>query len=533
MKNKMVGKRICPECKTTYEPTRSDQKFCDATCRWNAWRKREEEKKEIKGTVNVKIDKSLSGTEVYEKTQEPEKKDLFASIRGVPQYKATETKQEQTETTVVPTKTVEITEIEKAPEIKEPLKIGPMETKEYKEAIAEKQRVDAFGKRVIADLVICEREISEVKTVIEQIHKPTTKNYKFRRAWDVDMQDLFGEEKLMRELNNASHMEAEKQKLQDTQNKRTELMKELDQANKEMNILVNRLKTIPQFEKPKPVEKPIEKKALLGDILYGLQSKKIDQKKVEQSEQKVKEITKITTEQTESNTTEPEITNVCEQENTFEEEPNTNNSKIVSSRTMRGWKYKLFPFVGKWKDFFGTPEYAFHLAVHGKPGEGKSTFCVQFADYLAKNFGKVIYISGEEGLSKTVQDKIINNGIDNPYFFFADIKSYEEIKTEIPNEYHFVFIDSLDTLRIDPIRLKALKEHYPQSAFITISQSTKDGKMRGSLELVHDADITVKVEDGIAATTKNRFQVRGTEFKVFPSTEKPKNKFIDEPRNVM
>lgn len=508
----MENKKECPECKTKYEPSRSDQKYCSDTCRWNAWREREKNKK------GAKQDQNLAGTNVPENTKEPEKKDLFASLRSVPENKATETKAEKTETVVQPK-----VEQEKVVAVKEIQQVSPLETKEYKEAIAEKQRVDTFGKRVIADLQACDSEISEAKDSIALLSKRTLVNPKYRN-WNIDMEDLFGKEKMSREMDHELQIESANQKLLDTQTQRTELIKELDKANKEMNNIVTRLKTIPQFETPKSVEK----KTSLAEIMYGLQSKKTNQ-----TEQKAIAVIQIVPEQIETNINEAVEINVLEEENAFEDEENTNNGKLVSSRELRKRKYNCFPFTGKWKDFFGLPSYAFHLAVHGKPGEGKSTFCVQFADYLAKNFGKVVYVSGEEGLSKTVQDKIINNGIDNPYLMFADIKSYDEIKAEIPNEYHFIFIDSLDTLRIDAAKLKALKEHYPQSAFITISQSTKDGKMRGSLEITHDTDIAAKVENGVAITTKNRFQARGSEFNVFGNFEKPKNKFINVSRGVM
>ncbi|MFM7022254.1 MAG: tyrosine-type recombinase/integrase [Flavobacteriales bacterium] len=103
-----------------------------------------------------------------------------------------------------------------------------------------------------------------------------------------------------------------------------------------------------------------------------------------------------------------------------------------------------------------------------------------------------------------------------------------------PNDkFHFIFIDSLDTLKIDAPRLRELREHYPQSGFITISQSTKDGKMRGSQEIIHDTDIAAKVEDGVAITSKNRYHPRGTEFQVFSTQEKQPNKTMIDPRNTM
>jgi hypothetical protein len=57
--------------------------------------------------------------------------------------------------------------------------------------------------------------------------------------------------------------------------------------------------------------------------------------------------------------------------------------------------------------------------------------------------------------------------------------------------------------------------------------------MRGSQEIIHDTDIAARVEDGMAITTKNCYNPRGTEFRVFPSQEKPLSKLIDEPRNII
>ncbi len=379
-------------------------------------------------------------------------------------------------------------------------------------------------KRVLDDIETCVTEINAINTEIAQLTQKSNIKQKMRfRNWDIDAEDLFGSEVLDKEIDNTFKSQELQQRLKSFVNRKSELHKELDQANRDMNIVMSKFKNTDQYVKPKPQEKKLD----LANILKSIQSKKMTEQKPE-----IKVIEKVEPEQIETNIKEAVETNVLEEENAFEdiEEPNTND-KLVSSRYLRKRKYNSFPFTGKWKDFFGLPSYSFHLAVHGKPGEGTSTFCVQFADYLAKNFGKVVYVSGEEGLSKTVQDKIFNNGIDNPYLFFADIKSYDEIRTEIPSEYHFVFIDSLDTLRIDAPKLKALKEHYPQSAFITISQSTKDGKMRGSQEITHDTDIAAKVENGVAITTKNRIQAKGTEFQVFPSSAKPISKIIDETRN--
>ncbi len=198
--------------------------------------------------------------------------------------------------------------------------------------------------------------------------------------------------------------------------------------------------------------------------------------------------------------------------------PPQGSEKIISSEALQGMDYAMLDFQGKWNAFFGYPSLNFHCVLTGMSGEGKSTFAIQFASYLAENFGRVLYVSGEEGFSKTFKDKFINNNAVSPDLYVADLRSYDEIVKEIlPDTYHFIFIDSLDNMRIDAEKMKQLRERYKESALITISQSTKDGKMRGSYEIVHDCDIGVKVESGVAVTTKYRFKAIGMEMKVFES----------------
>ncbi len=212
------------------------------------------------------------------------------------------------------------------------------------------------------------------------------------------------------------------------------------------------------------------------------------------------------------------------------------SKKIISSKHLKEQNYKALNFQGAFNELIGQPAVNFFCTVHGKPGEGKSTFCIQFANYLAKNFGSVVYISGEEGFSKTLKDKVVNNHAESDNLYFADISSFDEIKEEIkPNTFHFIFIDSLDTLKIDPTRMRELMELYQNSALITISQSTKDGKMRGSNEIAHDADVVISVENGFAKTTKNRFKERDKEYSIFETKPIVKqNKLLGfMPKNVI
>jgi DNA polymerase III delta prime subunit len=194
----------------------------------------------------------------------------------------------------------------------------------------------------------------------------------------------------------------------------------------------------------------------------------------------------------------------------------TNSEKIINSHDLKKMDFKVLDFRGRWNDFFGFPSVNFHCIIHGMPGEGKSTFAIQFAKYLAENIGRVVYISGEEGFTKTLRDKFMNNDGVSKYLDIADLRTFDDVIKNIPAEvYNFIFIDSLDNMRIDAEKMKKIRERYKNSSLITISQSTKDGKIRGSNELVHDSYIAVKVENGIALTIKNRFKAKGMQLEVF------------------
>ncbi len=192
------------------------------------------------------------------------------------------------------------------------------------------------------------------------------------------------------------------------------------------------------------------------------------------------------------------------------------SEKIKTSEEVRDMNFKELDFQGKWETFLGHPSKGFSMVIHGQPGTGKSSFTLKFSDYLARNFGKVLYITAEEGFSKTMQNKLKMNESFHPDLHIADLRSVEEIIKEVkPGDYAFIVIDSYSKLNLDTIKWRNLLKLFQGSTVITICQATKDGKIRGSLEIVHDCDIAIEVSDKIARTTKNRFQATPREFKVF------------------
>jgi predicted ATP-dependent serine protease len=115
-----------------------------------------------------------------------------------------------------------------------------------------------------------------------------------------------------------------------------------------------------------------------------------------------------------------------------------------------------------------------------------------------------------------MQDKLNLNKASHPDFHIADLHSLAEINAEVNTDtYNFIFIDSLNVLHIDTEAMRELRKRYQGAAMITVSQSTKDGKIRGSQEIVHDCDVAIDVTNGIARTTKNRFQTTPRELAIF------------------
>ncbi|MBA2610810.1 MAG: hypothetical protein H0U95_02485 [Bacteroidetes bacterium] len=190
------------------------------------------------------------------------------------------------------------------------------------------------------------------------------------------------------------------------------------------------------------------------------------------------------------------------------------SDKIIPATDLAKIDYKAFSFDGLWKEFFGCPSINFHALIHGNSGEGKSTFSMWLARYLAENFGLVLYVSGEEGLNKTFQDKLKYCKAEVEDFYVLDVRTGDELIKEVGvNEFNFIILDSLHDMEIDSKKLKAIFERYKNTAFICIDQNNKKGDLLGANEKKHLVDIVVNVKDYTAETTKNRFKAKGVSFK--------------------
>lgn len=199
------------------------------------------------------------------------------------------------------------------------------------------------------------------------------------------------------------------------------------------------------------------------------------------------------------------------------------SDKVIRATDLVNQTFSSFNFKGVWREFFGLPSTNFHILIHGNSGEGKSTFCLWFAKYLAENFGVVLYVSGEEGTNKTFYDKLKFCAANVKDLHILDVRTGDEFMQEInENEAHFIFLDSLHDMNIDAEKLKQIFQKYKNSAFICIDQNNKKGDLLGANEKKHICDVVVNVKNYTAETTKNRFKAKGMVFKTeeFPGSDK-------------
>ena len=192
---------------------------------------------------------------------------------------------------------------------------------------------------------------------------------------------------------------------------------------------------------------------------------------------------------------------------------------IMSAGQLLRYKYDEVPFTGEWLAFIGRPSVKFHAMIYGRPKQGKSILSVKWAKYLSENFGRVLYVASEEGFSKTLQKKVAEFAMDNNNLDFANFRDFEQIKAAVnAGNYKFVFIDSVNFIKITPEDVEDIKAENPTTAFITIQQATKSGQFRGSQEFAHNCDVVIRVENGIAYQ-QGRF-AEHTEMAIFDGPEK-------------
>lgn len=181
---------------------------------------------------------------------------------------------------------------------------------------------------------------------------------------------------------------------------------------------------------------------------------------------------------------------------------------IMPSTDFTNLQFNAIGFKDKWLNFIGDPSPGFTAMVFGMPKMGKSYLCVDFAGYLARNHGKVLYVAKEEKLDATLQKKLKDKDVAHENLFVADA---------LPSDlsaYDFIFLDSVNKLGLLPKDLDKLKADNKGKSFIYVFQATKGGKFKGNNEFQHDVDVVIEVPEQGKAVQFGRFN-QGGELDIF------------------
>lgn len=196
--------------------------------------------------------------------------------------------------------------------------------------------------------------------------------------------------------------------------------------------------------------------------------------------------------------------------NGVEDKPEVVDPKqnLMNSIDFAKLHFNSIGFSGKWLNLIGDPSPGFTAMVFGKPKMGKSYLCVDFAGYLARNHGTVLYVANEEKLDATLQMKLNDKDVKHENLFVSDYLP------EDLSKYQFVILDSVNNLGLSPQDLQMLKRKNPGESFIFIFQTTKEGKFKGANSYQHDVDVVIEVPERGKAVQFGRFN-QGGELSIF------------------
>jgi hypothetical protein len=181
-------------------------------------------------------------------------------------------------------------------------------------------------------------------------------------------------------------------------------------------------------------------------------------------------------------------------------------SGVLTAEEMATRKLDLLNFFSFWNSLFGNPARNFTMMFHGEPHNGKTIFLLKLAQYLAENFGDVLYVSSEEFASPTMTKKV--NEFLNP--LPSRLHFAENLQDPDLSDYQFIILDSVNDLGLKINAYKELRKEHPDKAFIFILQHTKAGDFKGGKDWEHIAEIAGEVHKGVVNITKNRYAPKST-----------------------
>lgn len=170
--------------------------------------------------------------------------------------------------------------------------------------------------------------------------------------------------------------------------------------------------------------------------------------------------------------------------------------------------YTTLPWGGEWACAFGYPSTNETWLIHGPSGSGKSSFVMQLAKELT-NYGTVLYLSYEEGVSQSFQQRLQRFHMNEVQGRFRIVTSdtVEELIARLKNRKSpkFVIIDSFQSSKWTYEETELLRRTFPRKTFIYISWEYKGQPFgKPAQKLKYDAGVKVRCS-GYRAYCQGRF----------------------------
>ena len=171
--------------------------------------------------------------------------------------------------------------------------------------------------------------------------------------------------------------------------------------------------------------------------------------------------------------------------------------RAYSVRDIESKKWVTLPWGEKWSSPFGYPADNARWFISGASASGKSSFVMQLAKELC-NYGRVLYMSYEEGVNQSFQRRLGYLHMDEVQgrFRVAMGDTWDELVARLkkPKSAKFVIIDSFQVAPWDYPEAVRLMETFPKRCFIWISQEKKSQPLGGgAVRLKYICDMKVRV----------------------------------------
>ena len=172
--------------------------------------------------------------------------------------------------------------------------------------------------------------------------------------------------------------------------------------------------------------------------------------------------------------------------------------RAYSPRDIAAKTYVTIPWGEKWSKVFGFPSITETWFISGSSASGKSSFVMQLAKELC-SYGGVLYLSYEEGVSKSFQDRINRYKMNEVQgkFRVATDDTLDELKERLKKRKSakFIIIDSFQYSEWSYEQAKTLADEFPRKCFIFISQEYKGQPLgKPAARLKYMAGMKVRVQ---------------------------------------